>query len=40
MLSGNPAAIDMLKANPNNIYWNQLSQNPSAIELLKENKKK
>ncbi len=36
MLSENPNAIDLLKANPKKIVWWRLSSNPSAIELLRE----
>ena len=39
-LSGNPNAIDLLKANPKKIDWDSLSENPNAIELLKDNPKK
>ena len=34
----NPKAIELLEANPDEIYWEQLSANPSAIKLLKANK--
>ena len=37
MLSGNPNAIELLKANPKRIYWKLLSRNPNAIELLTAN---
>ena len=33
-LSANPAAMDLLLANPDKINWVHLSANPSAIELL------
>ena len=38
-LSSNPGAIDLLKANPDNIHWEGLSRNrnPRAIDLLKAN---
>jgi hypothetical protein len=38
-LSANPNAIELLKANPDNINWKMLLENtnPRAIELLKEN---
>ena len=38
-LSLNPNAIELLKADPTEIYWNKLSKNPNpaAIELLKAN---
>ena len=39
-LSMNPNAIELLKANPEEIDWGYLSQNPNAIELLKANPKK
>ncbi len=41
-LSGNsnPKAIELLKENPDNIDWENLSENPAAIELLKDNKDK
>ena len=39
MLSLNPNAIELLKADPTEIYWNKLfkNPNPAAIELLKAN---
>ena len=39
ILSLNPKAIELLKANPRKIYWTNLSKNPNALELLKENPK-
>jgi hypothetical protein len=36
-LARNPAAIDLLKENPDKINWFMLSENPAAIDLLKEN---
>jgi hypothetical protein len=38
MLSSNPnhEALNILKTNPDKIYWNTLLSNPSAIELIKE----
>ena len=35
-----PAAIELLKANPDKIDWEWLSSNKNAIELLKENPEK
>ena len=29
--------MELLKENPDEIYWNWLSSNPNAMELLKEN---
>jgi len=40
MISKNPNAIELLKANPTKINWAPLSKNPNAIKLLKENYKK
>ena len=37
LLSWNPAAIDLLKENPEKINWNHFSENPAAIDLLREN---
>jgi hypothetical protein len=37
MVSKNPNAIDLLKANPTKINWLFLSANPNAIELLEAN---
>jgi hypothetical protein len=31
-LSGNPAAIDLLRANPHKINWFMFSQNPAIFE--------
>ncbi len=41
-ISRNPAGIDIILKNPDNINWRQLSNNPSpiAIELLKKNPEK
>jgi hypothetical protein len=36
-LSLNPAAIDLLRANPDKIDWWRLSGNPAAIDLLRAN---
>ena len=36
-LSLNENAIDLLRKNPDLIYWNLLSSNPNAISLLREN---
>ena len=36
-LSANPAAIDLLRENPEEINWMFLSSNPAAIDLLREN---
>jgi hypothetical protein len=36
-LSGNPNAIDLLRANRDKIDWEMLSANPSAMDLLKAN---
>ena len=36
-LSGNRAAIDLLKQNPEKINWYFLSTNPMAIDLLEKN---
>ena len=33
----NPAAIHLLEANPDMIYWPYLSMNPAAIHLLEAN---
>jgi len=35
-LNRNPNAIDFLKANPDCIAWDSLSENPNAMELLNE----
>ena len=40
VLSANPIAIELLKANRGKIDWNELSANPNAIELLKANQEK
>jgi hypothetical protein len=40
MLSMNPAAIELLAANPEKINWAYLSENPSALELLKANQER
>ena len=37
MLSKNPAAIHLLQANPDKIYWYNLPRNPAAIHLLQAN---
>jgi len=37
MLSTNPAAIELLTANPDKIDWWSLSGNPAAIDLLTNN---
>tara|TARA_X000000950_G_scaffold85310_1_gene107369 strand:+ start:6975 stop:7379 length:405 start_codon:yes stop_codon:yes gene_type:complete len=39
-LSSNPAAIHLLKQNPEKINWCNLSKNPAAIRLLEENPEK
>jgi hypothetical protein len=31
----NPSAMDLLRANPEKISWNELSMNPSAMDLLR-----
>jgi hypothetical protein len=36
-LCRNPRAIDLLKKNPDKIYWGYLSGNPAAIDLLLAN---
>src|ERR1700687_5996748 len=36
-LSGNPAAMDLLRAKPNKINWAWMSSNPSAMDLLRAN---
>ncbi len=33
VLSYNPGAIEFLKANQNNIHWNEFSQNPAIFQL-------
>jgi hypothetical protein len=38
ILSGNPAAIQLLTANQKKIDWSELSANPNAIKLLRDNK--
>jgi hypothetical protein len=40
MLSGNPAAIQLLEQNPSRIHWNWLCTNPSAMDLLEKNQDK
>ena len=40
VLSANPVAIELLKANRGKIDWNELSANPNAIELLQANQEK
>ena len=40
MLSHNPNAIDILRMNPDKIYWDVLSLNPNAMSILEENKVK
>ena len=40
MLSENPAAIELLKENPDKINWYMLSRNPAAIYLLEDNQDK
>jgi hypothetical protein len=37
ILSGNPAAIQLLTANQKKIDWSELSANPNAIKLLRDN---
>lgn len=37
ILSGNPAAIHILEANPRKIDWHWFSENPKAIRLIEEN---
>jgi hypothetical protein len=40
MLSVNPAAIHLLKQNPDKIDWKWLCKNPEATEILKANQGK
>jgi len=37
ILSGNPAAIHILEANPSKIDWHWFSENPKGIRLIEEN---
>jgi hypothetical protein len=36
----NPTAIELLRENPDKIYWPWLSVNPAGVELLNENRDK
>ena len=37
MLSSNPKAMSIIKANPDKINWKFLSMNPNAIDILEQN---